>query len=102
MTVGFKTQWALIKEGFEKGFKYDGCTGVPDFNFGMDCCAEHDYHYRDATMARSEADKRLRQCIQSKGYILLPWIYWLGVRILGRGYYKRKRNEDISNDSSSH
>jgi hypothetical protein len=94
--VDLRPEWAFLKEGLKKGFKYDGCSGVPDFNFGADCCAEHDFHYQDVDISRAEADKKLRQCIQSKGYIVLPWVYWFGVRIFGRGYYKRKQNETIS------
>ena len=84
-------QWALIRDGFNKGVKYDGCTAVPDFDFGADCCAEHDYHYQLTDMSRWEADKRLRQCIASKGYILLPWAYWLGVRVFGSRFYRKNK-----------
>jgi hypothetical protein len=91
--LGFKEQVALVRDGFIKGLHYDGCTAVPDFDFGADCCSEHDYHYQLTDMPRSEADKRLRQCIQKKGYIVLPWIFWLGVRIFGRAYYRKKQNE---------
>ena len=87
--LNFSEQLKLVQEGFKKGFHYDGCTAVPDFDFGADCCGEHDFHYQDNDISRAEADKRLRQCIQKKGYIVLPWIYWLGVRIFGRKYYNR-------------
>ena len=91
--LSFREQLNLVKEGFKKGFKYDGCTAVPDFDFGADCCGEHDYHYQAADISRAEADKKLRQCIQKKGYIVLPWIYWLGVRIFGKSYYDRNKND---------
>ena len=90
--LGFKEQCKLVYEGLQKGFKYDGCTAVPDFDFGSDCCGEHDYHYQANDSTRAEADKRLRECIQKKGYIVLPWIYWLGVRIFGKQYWKAKQN----------
>jgi hypothetical protein len=87
-------QLKLVWRGLRRGFRYDGCTAVPDFDFGKDCCGEHDYHYQAKEISRAEADKRLRQCIQKKGYILLPWIYWLGVRIFGyKAYYKKRVTE---------
>lgn len=45
-----------------KKFGSDGCTSSPDLNFRT-CCEEHDYHYRSGDISRSQADKRLRQCI---------------------------------------
>ena len=91
--LGFLEQARIVREGLGKGVKYDGCTAVPDFDFGADCCAEHDYHYQLTDMSRAEADKRLRQCIQKKGYIVLPWVYWLGVRMFGGRYYRKKQTE---------
>jgi hypothetical protein len=89
--LGFREQCQIVWDGFRKGVKYDGCTGVPDFDFGADCCGEHDYHYQIGDVSRAEADKRLRQCLRKKGYFVLPWAYWLGVRLLGWKFYKRKR-----------
>ncbi len=89
----FTDQCKLVYQGFKQGFTYDGCTAVPDFNFGTDCCGEHDYHYQDGEVSRAEADKRLRQCIQKKGYVVLPWVYWLGVRLFGRNYYKNSQGK---------
>lgn len=77
-----KEQFKAMRKAYA-GFKSDGCTAVPDFNFGKDCCAEHDYHYTTQTISRWEADKRFRKCIQKKGYLVLPWVYWLGVRLFG-------------------
>lgn len=91
--LNFRQQLDIVKEGFSKGVRYDGCTGVPDFNFGNDCCGEHDYHYQLTDISRAEADKRLRQCLRQKGYFLLPWIYWLGVRAFGRQFYRKKQDE---------
>lgn len=92
----FKEQYQLVKDGLSKGVKYDGCTAVPDFDFGADCCGEHDYHYQVGDISRSAADARLRECLRAKGYFLMPWIYWLGVRIFGRAHYKKLRNEHES------
>jgi len=91
--LGFADQVRVVREGFKRGVYYDGCTGVPDFDFGADCCGEHDFHYQQTDISRAEADKRLRQCIRKKGYIILPWVFWLGVRIFGRKYYRTKQNE---------
>ena len=63
--------------------------GSSDLNFRT-CCEEHDYHYRSGDIPRAEADRRLRQCIRAKGWILTPWLYWLGVRLFGRSAYKGK------------
>lgn len=84
-------QMELVIEGLKKGYKYNGCSVVPDFDFGWDCCNEHDFHYQEGRLTRAEADKVLRLCIQDKGYWLLGWVYWLGVRIFGRRFYKGLR-----------
>ena len=67
----------------------DGCTGVPDFY--IECCYEHDIHYRThktlegQDITRAEADKQLRECIQSKSKLgifnPMSWWRWLGVRL---------------------
>lgn len=87
----FKEQLKVVWEGIKRGFTYDGCTAVPDFDFGADCCAEHDMYYQSQEITRKEADKRLRQCIQKKGYVVLPWIYWAGVRCLGWYYWNKHK-----------
>ena len=65
----------------------DGCSNAPDFNF-RGCCEAHDYYYRNCEsitkVSRSEADKRLRKCIQKKWKLpIMPWIYWGMVRTFG-------------------
>jgi hypothetical protein len=80
-------------------FSSDGCTGVPDFDFRK-CCEAHDRHYAaDSTLSRAEADRRLRLCIQAKGrrkrggllfYQPVSWLYWIGVRALGKSHYEGK------------
>lgn len=84
-------QMQLVIEGLKKGFKYNGCSVVPDFTFGWDCCNEHDYNYQAGDLTRAECDKILRICIQDRGYWLLGWVYWLGVRIFGRCYFHRNK-----------
>lgn len=92
--LNFTEQCKLVYEGLKKGFTYDGCTSSPDFNFGYDCCGEHDYYYQSGEISRAEADKRLRKCMQKKGYIVLPWVYWAGVRLFGRGIWAKHKHED--------
>lgn len=68
----------------------DYCTHAPDLNFGTTCCKQHDLDYEDSSpLSRAEADARLRKCISDKGYIVLPWIYWIAVRIFGNTHYKQ-------------
>ena len=91
--LGFIDQCKIVWEGAKRGVKYDGCTGVPDFSFGSDCCGEHDAHYQLSDIPRSEADRRLRECILKKGYPFIAWSYWIGVRTLGWFFYRKKQNE---------
>ena len=88
--MGKKIDW--VKAGLLKGYKFDGCTSSPDFNF-VSCCNKHDYDYQDLTISRARADKRLRKCMQRKGWIFLPWFYWAMVRVFGGNHYKRKQDE---------
>jgi hypothetical protein len=67
----------------------DGCTSSPDLNF-RNCCEEHDYHYRTGDIPRIEADKILRQCMQGRGWIVMPWIYWAFVRTFGSYFYMKE------------
>jgi hypothetical protein len=90
MKLTYRQQLALLK----RSCKSDGCTGVPDFDFGSDCCAEHDLNYQVGDISRAEADKLMRQCIQAKGYILLPWVYWAGVRLFAGPIWRRYRKQD--------
>jgi hypothetical protein len=97
----FKEQWEVVKKGFAKGVKYDGCTASPDLDFGADCCGEHDAHYQLGDVSRAEADRNMRRCIAKKGYVVLPWVYWLGVR-LGAGWkWKEYRNKNEETTGSS-
>jgi hypothetical protein len=67
-----------------KPFHSDGCTLVPDFDFGV-CCEAHDraYWQGGSCADRREADQRLVQCIREAGHPkLAPW-YGAGVRVGG-------------------
>lgn len=98
----FKQQWDIVKHGLRKGVRYDGCTGVPDFDFGVDCCGEHDTHYQLGEISRAEADKRLYQCIRKKGYVVLAGVYWVGVRLLAGNVWNnyRKKDEQATSNAS--
>ena len=66
----------------------DGCTAAPDLNV-RSCCEEHDYHYRTGDISRVQADKLLRKCMQQKGWLVMPWVYWVLVRTVGSFFYKK-------------
>lgn len=88
-----------LYEGLKRGVKYDGCSGVPDWDFGKYCCNEHDSYYQLGDSTRAEADARMRECILNygggkKGYFLLAWGYWLGVRIFAKGVWDKYREEE--------
>jgi hypothetical protein len=89
-----KTRQQLKDEGIA-----DGCSCVPDFDFG-DCCDMHDYLYWRGGKwgARAKADELLRQCIVKRGHPVLAWIYWVGVRLFGASHFskiQREKNEEI-------
>jgi len=101
--IKFADQCKLVWAGLKKGFSYDGCTAVPDFDFGYDCCGEHDTYYQSKEISRAEADERLRLCILKKGLPqeilgvkynsnwLLAGAYYVGVRLAGWFFWNRKR-----------
>lgn len=91
-------EWDQVRE-LARVEKSDGCTGVADFY--VDCCYLHDHFYRvgehwkvgGGPVTRAEADKALRQCIQSRSkfgrFSPMSWIRWAGVRLgrfVGFGY----------------
>lgn len=97
--MGKRIDW--IKAGLSKGYTFDGCTSVPDLNFGH-CCDRHDYHYQDKELSRKQADNLLFKCMSNgswkrnwRGKLLAP-VYWLGVRVFGGNYWNRKQNENLS------
>ena len=77
-----------------KALKGDGCTDVPDLFF-TPCCDEHDIHYRTGNtitgkpITRLQADNQFFKCMRKHGKtpvigkLLLPALYWVGVRIFG-------------------
>ena len=69
------------------------CTGLgpvpPDTN---SCCHQHDRDYGvRGTVTRTEADRRLRQCLLAQGKPLRAWLFWLGCRLGGWYFWKEKK-----------
>ena len=72
------------------------CTNAPNGDFNH-CCQEHDAYYSDGSISRLEADNRLFKCILRKDrtFINMLWhvvvasVYWVGVRLFGKGKYKK-------------
>ena len=89
-----KSHWERVRE-MAAALHGDGCTASPDL-FYRPCCDEHDIAYRSGrdvdgnALTRAQADARLRRCMMRAGKTpivgrwLLPWFYWLGVRLAGR------------------
>ena|SRR5688572_19576764 len=69
-------------------FKSDNCTWFPDGNYA-DCCVEHDkdYFFGGSLKERKASDKRLKECVKSKGKgwkrKFLARAVYLGVRVGG-------------------
>lgn len=95
--------WELVRAK-AKELKSDGCTGVADFR--IDCCYEHDIPYATGmdvfgnTQGKAQTDKEFRHCIQERSplrhvglKVLSPmsWIRWTGVRLFGRGIWKKQK-----------
>ena len=63
-------------------FVTDGCSMSPDMVF-CECCIEHDVVYATGIVSRARGDAALRDCIKKKGFPILSWVYWIGVRLFG-------------------
>ncbi|MBX7169821.1 MAG: hypothetical protein K1X72_02615 [Pyrinomonadaceae bacterium] len=84
----------ITQRPFPEGFKSDGCTHFPDGIYG-DCCVEHDLDYFNggSWMARWRSDRRLYQCVKSKGgfkHSVLAIMMWTAVRGLGSPIFHTK------------
>jgi hypothetical protein len=81
----------------------NGCTASPELWYHR-CCNRHDRDYAtgaDETgkpITRAQADARLFACMVEarSGWpvtgAIVPAIYWLAVRLFGRKFWKRQRN----------
>ena len=89
-------QVKAVGHSLKRVFSSDGCSSAPDFDFGATCCLAHDRDYFEGTKTRRVADRDMRRCIAEKGYIVLPWVYWLGVRVGGwYAWAKHRRAERV-------
>lgn len=102
-----QTYWERVKR-IAKALKGDGCTGVPDLTYKK-CCDRHDIHYRTkmrledtgipTPITRAEADKEMFKCMRETGKtpiigsIIVPGLYWLGVRLFGSGAWNKDRSK---------
>lgn len=88
--------WTKVK-ALAWALKGDGCSKVPDFHYRC-CCDEHDIHYRTGMtidgqrLTRKEADQHFLKCMQNRGGVLLPYIYYFGVRLFGENAWDRDRS----------
>lgn len=86
-----KNYWVKVYE-VAKELNSDGCTGVRDYY--INCCYDHDIAYRTGKtiygkpISKREADKRFRQCIQSRSklgvFSPMSWWRWAAVSLFGR------------------
>lgn len=94
------TYWQRLKEWALP--HSDGCTGVPDFH--VECCWEHDYHFRKGTtldgepITFAEANAEFRRCIQSRSrlgrFSPMSWWRWVGVTVGGRAKWDEYRQKE--------
>lgn len=68
------------------------CTGVPTEPTKVNtCCEQHDADYTpNSGVLRSEADKKLRDCMINNGYKFRGWIFYIGVRLFGWAFYNNR------------
>jgi hypothetical protein len=67
--------------------KSDGCSWWFD-GCWRECCEIHDYEYcKGGTKEeRKLSDKRLRDCVASKGHKVVAYIMYIGVRVFGMSF----------------
>lgn len=68
------------------------CTGWRNAPANINsCCHQHDRDYGiKGTVSRSEADKRLRNCLILQGHPIKALVFWILVRLFGWVYYKKE------------
>lgn len=86
LTIGASSQVSRVdtRQEAPADFKGDGCTLWPDGDY-RSCCDAHDRdYYRGGTGAeRKASDKRLRDCVRTKGHKYISPVMYLGVRLGG-------------------
>ena len=97
---GTPTWREKFQAGIKRGFKYDGCTASPDFDFGI-CCKHHDYDYQDLSKTRLQADNDLFRCMYHRSLIgkCLAPLYWLAVRLFAANHYANRQAQTALKNS---
>lgn len=83
----FRKLYESVKE------KFDGCTAVPDFDFGETCCNRHDFDYLTKRVTRAEADLKFYRCVKRSGKPIIAAVYYVGVRLFGWYFWNRKKDK---------
>lgn len=77
----------------------DGCTGVPEGNWG-ECCFDHDRAYKEGGwfVARFKADWNMMLCIGENKNWFAAVVYFLGVRCVSMWFFRygKKRKLIVS------
>lgn len=70
-------------------FVTDGCSRIPDFEWNLACCVEHDVLYWCGGTAeeRVQADDEFGACVSSQSNGFLGWFMRTGVRIGGHPFF---------------
>lgn len=73
-------------------FQSDGCTGVPDGEWGA-CCLLHDWFYwwQPDGITRQMADWAMTKCMVDLGHGDIAQLYSLGLTLLGWFFWLRGR-----------
>lgn len=104
----FENKWILISEDglifVKDGYAFDGATMVPDMYFAVKGAAFHDPFYQFAKEMSEVwecsvwavirfADKLFYEVMKkhSKGYNILPTVYYAGVSVFGYSWWRSKR-----------
>ena len=72
----------------DKEFTTDGCSMWPDGPW-KGCCVSHDRWYwaGGSKEKRLHADMALRKCVSNRGWPIMAWVMYVGVRIFGGPYW---------------
>lgn len=54
-----------------------------------ECCKRHDRRYANKRLTRNQADKLLFRCVKRKSNIIMAFIMFTGIRILGWYWYDK-------------
>jgi hypothetical protein len=97
---GMELLAALIRSRMsvvEGVFKSDGCTFVPEANWG-ECCEEHDKAYVKGGwfLARLRADYELMKCIGRNKNWFAAVVYFLGVRAISMWRFRYGKKIDFN------